>query len=94
MGRRIPGNKMIGAISLDRLRDGAHKIVLDGEIYRGPKPDAETLRIPARKKRQKSSNLDRARILELLANSGAVTAKMPGAITLKGDNRSQWTLPP
>ena len=43
-GEAFPGNKMIGAATLDRLRHGAHKIVLDGESYRGPKPGVETLR--------------------------------------------------
>jgi len=35
---------MIGAATLDRLRHGAHKIVLDGESYRGPKPGVESPR--------------------------------------------------
>jgi hypothetical protein len=35
---------MIGAATLHRLRHGAHKIVLDGESYRGLKPGVETLR--------------------------------------------------
>jgi DNA replication protein DnaC len=43
-GEAFPGNKMIGAATLDRLRHGAHKIVLDGESYRGLKPSVETLR--------------------------------------------------
>jgi DNA replication protein DnaC len=43
-GEAFPGNKMIGAATLDRLRHGAHKIVLDGESYRGLKPGVETLK--------------------------------------------------
>jgi DNA replication protein DnaC len=44
-GEAFPGNKMIGAATLDRLRHGAHKIVLDGDSYRGLKPGVETPRI-------------------------------------------------
>lgn len=40
-GEAFPGNKMIGAATLDRLRHGAHKIILDGESYRGLKPGSE-----------------------------------------------------
>ena len=43
-GEAFPGNKMIGAATLDRLRHGAHKIVLDGESYRGLKPGVESPR--------------------------------------------------
>ena len=32
---------MIGAATLDRLRHGAYKIILDGESYRAPKPGTE-----------------------------------------------------
>ena len=40
-GEAFLGNKMIGAATLDRLRHGAYKIVLDGESYRAPKPGTE-----------------------------------------------------
>ena len=35
-GEAFLGNKMIGAATLDRLRHGAYKIILDGESYRAP----------------------------------------------------------
>lgn len=35
-------NKMLGAATIDCLRHGAHKIVLDGESYRSPRPSEET----------------------------------------------------
>jgi len=31
-------NKLLGAATLDRLRDGAYRIVLDGESHRKPRP--------------------------------------------------------
>jgi DNA replication protein DnaC len=31
-------NKLMGAATLDRLRDGAYRIVLDGETRRKPRP--------------------------------------------------------
>jgi len=36
---------MIGAATLDRLRHGAHKIILDGESYRSLKPGLEKSKI-------------------------------------------------
>ncbi len=48
---------MIGAATLDRLRHGAHKIVLDGESYRGLKPASKRPE-PSLQKETKSSNLD------------------------------------
>jgi DNA replication protein DnaC len=34
----FPANRMLGAATLDRLRHGAYRIVLDGTSYRAPKP--------------------------------------------------------
>jgi len=34
----FPGNRMLGAATLDRLRHGAYRIVLDGDSFRAPKP--------------------------------------------------------
>ena len=34
-------NKLMGAATLDRLRDGAYRIVLDGETRRKPRPMPE-----------------------------------------------------
>jgi len=43
-GEAFPSNKMIGAATLDRLRHGAHKIILDGDSYRSSKPVSEKLK--------------------------------------------------
>ena len=40
----FPGNKMIGAATLDRLRHGAHKIILDGDSYRSLKIGSEKVK--------------------------------------------------
>lgn len=40
-GDAFPANKMLGAATLDRLRHGAHRIVLDGASYRVPRPTPE-----------------------------------------------------
>lgn len=40
-------NKLLGAATLDRLRDGAYRIVLDGETRRKPRPLPEACK-PAR----------------------------------------------
>ena len=36
-GEAFP-NRLLGAATLDRLRHGAHRVVLDGESYRSPRP--------------------------------------------------------
>ena len=41
-GDAFAANKMLGAATLDRLRHGAYRVVLDGESYRAPKPLAES----------------------------------------------------
>jgi hypothetical protein len=35
------GNRILGEATLDRLRHGAYRIVLDGESFRPPKPMPE-----------------------------------------------------
>ena len=40
-GEAFASNKMIGAATLDRLRHGAYRVVLDGASYRDPKPMPE-----------------------------------------------------
>lgn len=40
-GVAFPGNRMLGAATLDRLRHGAYRVVLDGESYRGLKPSPQ-----------------------------------------------------
>ena len=37
-GDAFPVNKLLGAATLDRLRHGAYRVVLDGDSYRSPKP--------------------------------------------------------
>jgi DNA replication protein DnaC len=38
----FPANRMLGAATVDRLRHGAYRIVLDGQSYRTPRPTADT----------------------------------------------------
>lgn len=40
-------NKLMGAATLDRLRDGAYRIVLDGETRRKPRPWTDSPALPA-----------------------------------------------
>ncbi len=39
-GDAFPANKMLGAATLDRIRHGAYRVVLEGDSYRSPKPIA------------------------------------------------------
>lgn len=38
----FPANRMLGAATVDRLRHGAYRIVLDGQSYRTPRPAVDT----------------------------------------------------
>lgn len=40
-GAAFPDNKMLGVATLDRLRHGAYRVVLEGESYRDPRPGVE-----------------------------------------------------
>ena len=40
-GDAFPSNKMLGAATLDRIRHGAYRVVLDGDSYRDPRPTVE-----------------------------------------------------
>ena len=53
-GEAFP-NKILGAATLDRLRHGAYRVVLDGKSYREPKP-LSTSKKSTLKTRQKNVN--------------------------------------
>ena len=44
-GTAFSANKMLGAATLDRLRHGAYRLILEGESYRLPKslPESRSL---------------------------------------------------
>lgn len=48
-GDAFPANKMLGAATLDRLRHGAYRVVLDGNSYRAPRASGETPKTPVAK---------------------------------------------
>lgn len=48
-GDAFPTNKMLGAATLDRLRHGAYRVVLDGDSYRSPKPLPQSASHPVAK---------------------------------------------
>jgi len=48
-GDAFPTNKMLGAATLDRLRHGAYRVVLDGDSYRSPKPLPQSVSHPVAK---------------------------------------------
>jgi len=43
-------NRLLGAATLDRLRNGAYRVILDGESYRAPRPLPEGAKAPVAKK--------------------------------------------
>ena len=48
-GAAFPSNKMLGAATLDRLRHGAYRLVLDGASFRDPKPMPQSAKAGAAK---------------------------------------------
>ena len=46
----FPSNKMLGAATLDRLRHGAYRLIVDGETQRSPRPMPEIQKAVATKK--------------------------------------------
>lgn len=48
-GDAFAANKMLGAATLDRLRHGAYRVVLDGDSYRAPRAPAEVPKTPVAK---------------------------------------------
>jgi DNA replication protein DnaC len=40
-GDAFPGNRIVGAATLDRPRHGTYRIILDGDSFRTPKPMPE-----------------------------------------------------
>jgi len=41
-GDVFPANRMLGVATIDRLRHGAYRLILEGESYRAPRPLPET----------------------------------------------------
>ncbi|KND57775.1 Mobile element protein [Candidatus Paraburkholderia schumanniana] len=41
-GDAFPDNRILGAATLDRLRHGAYRVVIEGESFRKPKPMPES----------------------------------------------------
>jgi DNA replication protein DnaC len=53
-GDAFPDNRILGAATLDRLRHGAYRIVLEGESFRKPKPLPESNEFTVAKTGKKS----------------------------------------
>lgn len=51
-GEAFASNKMIGAATLDRLRHGAYRVVLDGDSYRSLRPTSDKVKGPTAKAAQ------------------------------------------
>lgn len=49
-------NKILGAATLDRLRHGAYRVVLEGKSYRAPKPFSQKQKSTLKKKQKKAKN--------------------------------------
>jgi hypothetical protein len=56
-GDAFPDNRILGAATLDRLRHGAYRVVIEGESFRNPRPMPENGENAVAKKRQKTAIL-------------------------------------
>lgn len=54
-GEAFP-NKILGAATLDRLRHGAYRVILDGQSYRAPKPLSKTMESTLKSTPEKGKN--------------------------------------
>ncbi|WP_176712586.1 ATP-binding protein, partial [Acidithiobacillus ferrivorans] len=43
-GDIFPANRMLGVATIDRLRHGAYRLILEGESFRAPRPLQESLK--------------------------------------------------
>jgi len=48
-GDVFPANRMLGVATIDRLRHGAYRLILEGESYRAPRPLPEAAKKPVAK---------------------------------------------
>jgi DNA replication protein DnaC len=53
-GDAFPANKVLGAATLDRLRHAAHRVVLEGDSFRTPRPLPEAAKTTVANKAQKA----------------------------------------
>ena len=59
-GEAFP-NRLLGAATIDRLRHGAYRLILDGESYRAPKPLPEPRPVPPTQTTQRSADAPKPR---------------------------------
>ncbi|MCP3907218.1 MAG: ATP-binding protein, partial [Oceanicoccus sp.] len=64
-------NQLLGAATLDRLRHGAYRVVLDGESYRTPRPLPES---------SKTTANTLSETLKSPPKSGSIRANVGGAL--------------
>ena len=55
-GDAFPANRMLGSATLDRLRHGAYRVVLDGDSYRAPRAIDETTKTAVAKPLKKPAS--------------------------------------
>lgn len=85
-GDAFAANRMLGAATLDRLRHGAYRVVLDGDSYRAPRNPPEASKSPVAKAPQKAAILSPTRDPFQAIRTGAITAIIDGAISPVGDS--------
>jgi hypothetical protein len=87
-GDAFPDNGILGAATLDRLRHGAYRVVIEGESFRSPDrcPKTAKMRLP---KRQKSAILKPFESAFYPDSAGVITTPTPGAIAPPRDSWSR-----
>jgi hypothetical protein len=76
----FPGNRIVGAATLDRLRHRAYRIILDGDSFRTPipMPEIDQNRLAKSSKQAHSRASSKSHFMRIL--TGLITPIIPGSI--------------
>lgn len=94
-GDAFPDNRILGAATLDRLRHGAYRVVIDGEGFRKPKPMPGSSENAVAKSGKKPHSRARSNLRFNPVSAGSITPPILGSITVPRDiwpgrSRKRW----
>lgn len=91
-GAAFPDNRILGTATLDRLRHGAYRLVLEGDSYRTPKPMHDLPQNAVAKNGKKPQPRNRSNPRFTPGSAGAVTPPIPGSFTPPRDTRQGFAV--
>jgi len=83
----FPGNRVLGQATIDRLRHGAYRLVLDGASYRTPRPDESGAKPTLAKNAGNTASWHPVRGPNQHPAGGSITAIMGGSNRAVGYSR-------